>query len=357
MIVILFYAALGLVIVFALAFNSLMLYALRCMRKQSNRPSLKNFLLKNLGFVGIIQVLFGYCVQLFGSLLYDYSVNLCKASGFFITLCGLVSITFIVILSFDICLHVCHPLKSIVYDSRKPYLFAVFGWLYGLVWAAAPFFGLGGYVVEVQKSCTLSWVQNSIKGKAFMFALFFSCYLLPLTAIGACFGCIHFNTKRKMASNFAAVSSTSNPGRLIKMVKAGNLRLCFFISFTFILAWTPYAVIGSYTFAVGYYSLPDELVLTAAMTAKCSAIFTPALYFYYNRAARTYMHRLLPCLAPTGCFTGKRRGRSNLPEKHHRYRADLQGGYRDSNRTDGKTVTTKLSSLQRSPVNGRSLSR
>lgn len=290
-----FNAVLGVIAILALVLNVFMLYALHRTAKRETRGSLKNVLLKNISFIGIVVVIFGYSVQLMDSVIHEYKLGFCKVSGFFVTFCGLVSIAFMTILSFDICVHICRPLKGMVYDSRSSKVYILFGWLYGFIWAVAPFFGLDGYIIEGKKSCSMNWVQDSIKAKAYLLLLFFFCYMLPFTIILTCFGCIHLNMKRKLRLSLSSNSSTKNPSKLFRTVRLGNVKLCFYISVTFLFAWTPYAVISGYIFIYGYNAVPDDLLLGAALAAKCSAIFNPLIYFYYNRTARLYLSNHLAC--------------------------------------------------------------
>ena len=288
-----FHIALGLIIIFAFLLNVLMLSALHSIAKRKARGKMKHVVLSNLAVAGIVQVILGYCVQLLDSAISKYHMSFCRVSGFVITFCGLVSIAFMTILSFDIAVHICRPLKSILFEYHMSYVLVILGWLYGLLWSVAPFMGMGGYVDEAERSCSLKWVQDTLKGKMFLLSLFLSCYLLPVTIIVTCFACIHVNIKRRVVRNPAANSSTRNSIKLFNTARRGNLRLCFFMSFSFIFSWTPYAIATGYIVAAGYNTIPEELLLAAALTAKCSSILNPAVYFYFDRAARKYIAALL----------------------------------------------------------------
>ena len=285
-----FNSALGLVIVAALLLNIFMLYILRGKAIRRDGSTVKNVVFINLAFANIIQVAFGFSIQLINSMTRRPNINFCMVSGFVIAFCGYASITFLAIVSFDVCLHVCRPLKSIVYKYRMSPAFVAFGWLYGLIWSTAPFFGLGGYVAFASNTCSLKWVQNTLNGKLFLLSIFFFCYALPVTIIVTCFGCIHVNMKRKshQSSSFQSTSSR-NSARLIRRASIGNLRLSFFITTAFMLSWTPYAIAAGYIFLSGRNTVPKELLLTSAFAAKCWSLWNPLLYFYFDKTAR-------PCL-------------------------------------------------------------
>ena len=291
--ILIYNCALGLLIIFAGLLNILMLCVLRSKAKQKSRGTVKNFVLCNIAFADIIQVTIGYSFQLVDSTAYNYDLAFCKVSGFVVTFCGLASISFMTILSFDICLHICRPLKSIVYEYSMPYVFVVGGWLYGLFWSMMPFIGIGGYVIEAHWSCSLNWVQDSVKGKLFLLCLFFFCYALPVTIIVTSFFCIHWHVKRRARQNPASDGCTCNSTKLFKTVRASNLRLCFFMSTTFILSWTPYSISAGYIVASGSNSIPRELLLVSAFTAKCASLLNPILYFYIDVAARKFLYQVL----------------------------------------------------------------
>ena len=284
--------ALGLIIVAALLLNVMMLLALRRKDMKKARGTVKYFVLSNLAFADITQVTLGYCVQLVDSLVYEHSRDFCIVSGFVITFCGLVSIVFMAILSFDICVHICCPLKSITYEHRMPFAFVAVGWVYGFLWSVLPFIQMGGYVHETKWSCSLKWVQYNLKGKLFLYSLFFFCYALPVTIIVTCFGCIHVNIKRKANGDHAANSCTRNTTRIFRAARTGNLRLCLFISTTFVLAWTPYCIAAGYTVISGYYAVPQELLLLSEVAAKCSSWLNPSVFFYFDRTSRRFLFQL-----------------------------------------------------------------
>ena len=290
--ILIFNFALGLIIVFALVLNTMMLCVLRSKAKRKFRGTVKNFVLSNIAFADIIQVTIGYGLQLIDSIA-NHDHTYCRVSGFVITFCGLASISFMTILSFDICLHICKPLKSIIYEYRMPYVFVAGGWLYGLFWSIMPCFGLGGYVVEAHWSCSLKWTQDTQKGKLFLFCLFFFCYALPVTIIVTSFTCIHFYMKRRAHQNPASGGCTRNSIKLFKTVRASNLRLCFFISITFILSWTPYSIAAGYVFASGSNSIPHALLLVSAFNAKCASLYNSIVYFYIDIAARKFLYQAL----------------------------------------------------------------
>ena len=286
-----FNSALALVIVAALLLNIFMLYILLGKAIRKDGSTVKSIVFINLAFANIIQVTFGFSIQLIDSMTLRSNSNFCMVSGFVIALCGFASITFLAIVSFDVCLHICRPLKSIVYKYRMPPAFVAFGWLYGLIWSTAPFFGLGGYVAFASSTCSLKWVQNTLNGKLLLLSIFFFCYALPVTIIVTCFGCIHVNMKRK-SHQYSSFHSTSSrrSARLIRKATFGNLRLSFFMTTAFMLSWTPYAIAAGYTFLSGRNIVPNELLLISAFAAKCWSLWNPLLYFYFDKTAR-------PCLS------------------------------------------------------------
>ena len=307
--------------------NVLMLGTLRKASKIRKAIGAKNNLLINLAIVDLIQALLGYSVQFVDSLLSTHNLNYCTVSGFAITMCGLVSMTLLTMLSFDISFHICRPFKSMLYEDRLPLILPTLGWLYGFFWAIVPFFGLGGYIVEGEKSCSLKWTQDTLQGKIFILALLFGCFVLPLAIIVTCFVCIHVNTKRTLQGGI--LEKSPKKSRNLKAVQQGNAKLCFFMSFSFIAAWTPYSVVAVIISLSGYDAVPEIILLVAAFMGKCSAIFNPLIFFYIDKASRPYVRRILQL--------------GNIYSRYSKRHS------KDSGRSTNSHYSTQLSTLRQSP--------
>lgn len=296
---------LSVLIILSLTANGLMLLALRRQkkrRKPCNR--MKNFFLTNLALIDLAQTLLGYGVQLGDSLTSTYSLRFCEVSGFFITMCGLVAITIYTMLSVDICFHICRPIQSLSYDHRLPYGLSFIGLVYGSIWAAAPFFGLDGYVNEGKRSCSLKWTPDTLAGKIYLISLFVACFAVPVTIIFASFACIHVTLRKgwKHRNSELSVTSTASTDKYNRIRRA-NFRLCFIMSSAFLAAWTPYAVVAFYIIFAGYDAVPESLLVTSAFMAKCSALINPAMYFYVQPEARKIVANFCHCAARRGKIT------------------------------------------------------
>ena len=279
---------LSVLIILSLTANGLMLFALRRQkkwRKPCNR--MKNVFLTNLALIDLAQTSLGYGVQLGDSLTSTYSLRFCEVSGFFITMCGLVGITIYTMLSIDICLHICLPFKSLSYDYRLPHGLSFIGLVYGSIWAAAPFFGLDGYVNEGKRSCSLKWTPDTATGKSYLISLFVACFAVPVAIIFASFACIHFTLRRSWQHRNSELSATSTASTdKYHRVRRANFRLCFIMASAFLASWTPYAAVAFYIIFAGYDAVPESLLITSAFMAKCSALINPAMYFYVQPEAR-----------------------------------------------------------------------
>ncbi|XP_010876722.2 opsin 8, group member c isoform X3 [Esox lucius] len=204
-------------------------------------------------------------------------------------LCGMFTIASISVIRY---IRTCYSLVYAVWlDSSNIRLVCCGTWLVAAAWSSLPLFGWGEYVPEPYGlSCTVAWrsYHNSFKDAFYVicsFALFtlVPILLIVLSQIHILYRVCHFS------------HSLSARGVQTKLRRTERrLSLMFFcISFGFVMAWAPYAVVSFlFIFHKGNWYMAPEGFVFPALFAKSSHIYNPFIYFYFNKAFRQELRRL-----------------------------------------------------------------
>ncbi|XP_062407370.1 opsin 8, group member c [Sardina pilchardus] len=205
-------------------------------------------------------------------------------------LCGMFTIAAISVIRY---IKTCHGL---LYGANIQ-LLCVSTWLLATVWSVLPLFGWGEYVPEPYGlSCTIAWrrYHTSVKDAAYVICSFACFVLVPVLLIVASQGMILRKVYR-ISYSLAAHGIHTNLKKTEKRLSV----MFFCISMGFIVAWTPYTVVSFlYIFhEEDTYMAPAGFVFPA-LFAKCSHVYNPIIYFYFNKAFRQELKCLLRSLCP-----------------------------------------------------------
>ncbi|XP_056301305.1 opsin 8, group member c [Danio aesculapii] len=170
-------------------------------------------------------------------------------------------------------------------------------WVIAAVWSSFPLFGWGEYVPEPYGiSCTIAWrrYHTSMKDAVYVICSFTCFVLLPVLLIMVS-QCKILLKIYRFSRTLSARGIHCNLRRAEK-----HLSVMFFcISFGFILAWAPYAIV-SFLFIFhkdAQYMAPEGFIFPA-LFAKSSHVYNPFIYFYFNKAFRQELRNLLFSLFP-----------------------------------------------------------
>ncbi|KAF8781582.1 visual pigment-like receptor peropsin [Argiope bruennichi] len=163
-------------------------------------------------------------------------------------------------------------------------------WGYAFFWAAMPLLGWGRYGMEPSvTTCTIDWQHNDSNYKSFILVYFVLGFMVPLAIITVCY----FAIARRIRKN------TVTKQRGVVHDQWTNERSITLMSFvlilTFIIAWTPYAVLCLWTIFDHPNTVPPFLTLIPPLFAKASTVFNPFIYFFSNPKLRTGIVATLCC--------------------------------------------------------------
>ncbi|XP_041648866.1 opsin 9 [Cheilinus undulatus] len=156
---------------------------------------------------------------------------------------GIGSLLTTCLISVERCLKICCIRYGQWVERRHVSLSIAVVWLYTLFWALLPAFGFGSYGAEPYgTSCTINWwrMRSSLNDRVYIFLILTLCFGLPTLAIVTSYLAILLTVNRSnrtLASiRSSSVSHTSKDVKLAKMAAV--------VCSTFLLAWTPYAVVS-----------------------------------------------------------------------------------------------------------------
>ncbi|XP_011489863.1 opsin-5-like [Oryzias latipes] len=218
-------------------------------------------------------------------------------------LCGMFTITAISIIRY---LKTCYSLAhSFWLKATNIRLLCCVIWLVSAVWSSFPLFGWGEYVPEPYGlSCTVAWRGYHTSTKD---AFYVICSFVCFTLVPALFIVVSQCSILYKVSRFSCELSAKGIRNNLRHAEKRISMMFFCISFGFVIAWAPYAVV-SFLFIFHKeprYMAPEGFVLPA-LFAKSSHIYNPFIYFYFNKTFQQELRRLL--LASYHKLTGNRVG-------------------------------------------------
>ena len=188
-------------------------------------------------------------------------------------------------------------LKSI---QRKLRFVIVGLWTFALLWSAFPLFGWSAYAHEgASVLCSILWQSSEPSNIAYIASIFFFFYVGPIVIMVIAYSSIYRNVK-KMAENAHQLWG-KNAAPTLEAVRAESktARMAFVMSFCFLFAWTPYAVVSLYA----VIKVPEQIIspLVAslpALFAKTSTLYNPIIYFLlFNKFRSSLRQTMRPLLS------------------------------------------------------------
>ncbi|XP_031431952.1 opsin 9 [Clupea harengus] len=150
------------------------------------------------------------------------------------------------LISLDRCLKICSFRYGLWIERRHASMAVLMVWVYTVFWACLPAFGFGSYGPEpFGTSCTINWwgMKLSLNDRAFILLILTLCFCVPTFIIITSYLAI-FYTVYRSRHTLASISSTNrtHSSKDLKLTKIAAV-----VCSSFLIAWTPYAVVSLYT--------------------------------------------------------------------------------------------------------------
>lgn len=176
--------------------------------------------------------------------------------------------------------------------------FVIFGiWGFALLWSCFPLFGWSAYVPEGGSTiCSIRWQSSNPHDIAFTACIFIIFFVGPIVAMVTAYSMIFYNVKKMKRSAHGLWGENAVPTLEVIEAETKTARMAFIMSFCFLFAWTPYAVVSLYA-VIGRPDKVSPLVATLpALFAKTSACYNPVIYFFRFEKFRESLRKIMqPC--------------------------------------------------------------
>ncbi|RUS83771.1 hypothetical protein EGW08_008477, partial [Elysia chlorotica] len=152
--------------------------------------------------------------------------------------------------------------------------------VFGLFWSLSPMLGWGEYGPEPYRtSCTLVWETPD---KSYVTASFVTCLAVPGLIMFYSYGRIVYMAAM-MRHKRLKWANRAQEKKLWEKKEVRLLKITGVMCFTFLLFWTPYAVLAMIKAYASHIHLPVEVSVVPALAAKTSHVVDPLIYCALNR--------------------------------------------------------------------------
>nr|BDI63181.1 opsin-5B [Peronia verruculata] len=210
----------------------------------------------------------------------------CQWNGFTGFFFGVNSMMTLAVMSLSRLLVVTNSNFTRHHDRTIAAVLIVFSLSFALFWALCPLLGWGEYGPEPYKtSCTLVWDEPD---KSFVTASFIGCLAVPAGIM--CYSymrilCLALKTRHKRLK----WAPQRNDLRVWQKKEMRLLKVTLLMCCTFMLCWTPYAVVAMIKSYSYHLHLPTAVSVIPALAAKTSHVLDPLIYCGTNKNFSRYI--------------------------------------------------------------------
>ena len=177
--------------------------------------------------------------------------------------------------------------------QRKLHFIIAGLWMFALLWSTFPLFGWSAYAPEgASVLCSIRWQSSDPSNIAFIACIFFFFFVGPIVAMVMAYSSIYRNVKKMTQNAHHMWGENAVPTLEAVRAESKTARMAFIMSFCFLFAWTPYAVVSLYA----VIKVPEPIVspLVAALPAlfaKTAACYNPIIYFFLFKKFRVSLRQ------------------------------------------------------------------
>ncbi|XP_054889818.1 vertebrate ancient opsin-like [Poeciliopsis prolifica] len=269
--------------------NNLLVLVLFCRYKMLRSPI--NLLLVNISVSDLLVCVLGTPFSFAASTQGRWLIGAegCVWYGFANSLCGIVSLISLAVLSYERYSTMVTPTEADSSNYRKTSLGILLSWIYSLLWTLPPLFGWSHYGPEGPgTTCSVDWTAKTANNISYIICLFVFCLIGPFLVIVYCYGKLLYAIKQ--VSGINASLSRKREQRVLFMVVI--MVICY------LLCWMPYGIMALLaTFGPPGLVTPEASIIPSVL-AKASTVINPVIYVFMNKQFYRCFRALLHCEAP-----------------------------------------------------------
>ena len=233
----------------------------------------------------------GYSIPVYGYFINKNTMRFepnCEFTGYFVFLVACVNIATLQTLSFHQYVLIKKPMLGFRIKKRRDIaVYCIFlTWLFGVFLPLPPLLGWSNYV-EIMSgfSCELDFYSKTLENKSYVIIATFLVYVFPamsMTYLG--YHCI-FSKQLKRRN-------LRNPSMRMQNKKEQQFTISVFVMFfSFLLSWSPYAVVC--LFIMADQPINDVLHLICIMFAKTSAVTCSVVYLIAYNGSKSLSFKIV----------------------------------------------------------------
>ena len=170
---------------------------------------------------------------------------------------------------------------TLVIVERKLRLVIIGLWMFALLWSTFPLAGWSAYAPEgAGLLCSIRWQSSDPGNIAFIACIFSFFFVAPIVTMATAYYSIYHTVKKISQNAHDLWGENAAPTLEAVQAESKTSRMAFIMSFCFIFAWTPYAMVSLYAVIRAPKPLISPLVTSLpAIFAKTAACYNPIIYF------------------------------------------------------------------------------
>jgi len=227
----------------------------------------------------------------------------CEIYGFVGGIFGLMSINTLAWIAIDRFYVITNPLNAAqTMTKKRAFIILMVIWANSALWSVPPFFGWGAYVPEgFQTSCTFDYLTQTMNNYTFVIGMYMFGFIFPVAIIFFCYlGIVRaiFAHHAEMMATASRMGATATKADADKKSEIQIAKVAAITIGTFMLSWTPYAIVGVFGMIKPHSEMFIHPLLSEipVMLAKASAAYNPVIYALSHPRFRAEIDKHFPWL-------------------------------------------------------------
>lgn len=170
-------------------------------------------------------------------------------------------------------------------------------WCFAFIWSCFPLFGWSAYVPGGgQTFCTIYWQSSQSLDIAFIGCIFLLFFVAPIVTMVTAYSTIYRSVKNMTKRAHGVWGKDAVPTQETIRAESKSAHMAFIMSFCFLFAWTPYAVVSLQAVITKPKGISPLVAALPALFAKTATCFNPIVYFFKFKKLRKSVKKTMRTL-------------------------------------------------------------